>query len=73
MLYFPQPRRDETENQRSWKDRSYLSVNRKGWLPILRRNHSTDSVLLAKWCDMANICLGILELLLGGIKGRGLL
>ena len=49
---------------------TYLCVNRKRRLPVLRRNYSTNSVFLALWRNLPDIRLGIPELLLGGTEGR---
>lgn len=51
---------------------SYLSIDCECWLPTLRWDDSTDSVLLAFWCNLLYICHRVFELLLCRPESRGI-
>lgn len=49
---------------------AYLGVDRKGRVPVVRRDDLDNSVLAALWCDLAHIFHRISKLLFGGsIRG----
>lgn len=62
--------KSKTKDTRTGK--IYLCINRKGGLPVLRRDHSTDSIFPSFRRNLLNVCHGILEFLLCGPKCRGL-